>query len=276
MDTFFVIAVFVLGAIIGSFLNVVILRYHTGKTLGGRSMCMSCSEQLSWYELIPVISFFVIKGRCTKCGSKISRFYPVVEFISGISFLLIFLHQSDIFSNQMSLSFFASLVFYWSLWSILLMIAFYDIRLKIIPSEPVYTFIFLAILPKIAEVASSGLGVWDIVSQLGAGLALASPFALLWFFSRGRLMGLGDAKIALGLGFLFGLDQGLSAILISFWLGAIFSIIVIVIGKIMGSRPFPALTLKSEIPFGPFLIMSAFIVFIFNLDLNAITQIFKF
>ena len=67
----FILAIFagVLGAVIGSFLNVVILRYNSGLTLGGRSMCLSCGKSLKWYELIPIVSFVFLKGKCRKCGT---------------------------------------------------------------------------------------------------------------------------------------------------------------------------------------------------------------
>ena len=81
--------VFILGAIIGSFLNVVILRYGT-KSLGGRSECPSCGKKLVWFELIPIFSFLFLRGKCGSCGRKISWQYPLVEISTGLICLLIF------------------------------------------------------------------------------------------------------------------------------------------------------------------------------------------
>ena len=77
---FIIVCAFILGTIIGSFLNVVILRHNSGRTVGGRSMCFSCGKTLHWHELVPVFSYLLQRGKCTKCKSKISPQYPVVEF----------------------------------------------------------------------------------------------------------------------------------------------------------------------------------------------------
>src|SRR3989344_5064114 len=77
---------FILGTIIGSFLNVVIFRFNTERSFSGRSGCMTCQNKLCWYELIPLISFFTLKGRCRNCKAKISIQYPIVELISGLVF----------------------------------------------------------------------------------------------------------------------------------------------------------------------------------------------
>src|SRR6185503_15262997 len=90
MPTIFLIFSFVLGTIVGSFLNVVALRYNTGMTLKGRSKCFSCGKNLEWHELIPVISFLFQKGQCKTCKSSISWQYPIIELSGGLLFILIF------------------------------------------------------------------------------------------------------------------------------------------------------------------------------------------
>src|SRR3990167_9306340 len=91
---------FIFGTIIGSFLNVVIFRMNTQKyffgSFGGRSACMSCQNKLKWYELIPLFSFFTLKGRCRTCRTKISVQYPLVEFISGLVFAALFFKFQDL------------------------------------------------------------------------------------------------------------------------------------------------------------------------------------
>ena len=70
---------FIFGTILGSFLNVVILRHNSGMTTGGRSMCFSCGKTLHWHELLPVVSYVMLRGKCSQCKSGISLQYPVVE-----------------------------------------------------------------------------------------------------------------------------------------------------------------------------------------------------
>src|SRR4051812_24315811 len=91
---------FIFGIIIGSFLNVVILRYNTERNLGGRSACMSCRNTLAWYELVPLFSYIFQRGRCMNCKTKISAQYPIVEFITGILFMALFLKFQDVFSQS--------------------------------------------------------------------------------------------------------------------------------------------------------------------------------
>src|SRR3989338_3567698 len=97
MITIVTILFLVLGLIIGSFLNVVIYRYNTARTLGGRSACMSCQKVLCWYELIPLISFLALGGRCKYCKTKISKQYPAVELLTGIIFASLFLKFQGLF-----------------------------------------------------------------------------------------------------------------------------------------------------------------------------------
>ena len=129
--------IFVLGTIIGSFLNVLVLRYNTGlSVITGRSRCFSCSKDLSWYELVPLFSFLALKGKCLNCNSKISYQYPVVEFITGIIFAGLFL--------KFGLT--SLLPLYLIISCLLIAMSVYDFKHKIIPDGMVYTFIVLSIL----------------------------------------------------------------------------------------------------------------------------------
>jgi prepilin signal peptidase PulO-like enzyme (type II secretory pathway) len=249
---------FVLGLIIGSFLNVVIFRFNTERSFGGRSGCMTCQNTLSWYELIPLISFLVLNGRCRNCKAKISMQYPVIEFISGLIFAGIFLKFQDIFFFD-TVVFSISYAYYVTMFSILLVIAVYDFKHKIIPDTlslifGIITFVglfffanfvFYPHIPSILEFLS--------------GVFLALPFAFLWLISKGTWMGLGDAKLALGLGWLLGFSSLLSGTVVAFWSGAIISLILLVFSK--------KYKIKSEIPFAPFLVLGTLIAFLFELTL---------
>ncbi len=233
-------------------MNVVIKRYNTGESIVySDSHCFSCGKKLSWRELVPILSFLAQKGRCRKCRSKISRQYPLVEFITGLLFLSIFLK----FFPDLQLT-----IFYWIITSLLIVISVYDFYHQIIPDKIVYLLIFFAL------VYCLFVGGNAFTSFL-TGLSFFLFFFLLWFFSRGRWMGLGDSKIALAAGWILGFENGLVAMLSSFWIGAILGIFLLLFSL-------KKLTLKSRIPFGPFLSLGIIIAFLFgesivNIYLNA-------
>lgn len=246
---------FLLGLIIGSFLNVVIYRYNTEKSLGGRSACMVCQSKLRWYELIPLFSFITLRGRCRTCRTKISLQYPLVEVVTAAVFLALFFMIKDIFIGPLHIFIFTYL-YYAALFSILIVIAVYDIRHKIIPDLLALIF---GVLSFIGIFLFTDYGFYPHIPsiwELLAGPLVAAPFALLWLVSRGTWMGLGDAKLALGLGWLLGLSRAFSAVVISFWSGAIIGVLLIMFSK--------KYKMKSEIPFAPYLIGGALLVFLFK------------
>ena len=239
---------FVFGAVIGSFLNVVSLRFNTGLGLNGRSMCMSCGKTLTWAELMPILSFLIQGGRCAKCRTRISWQYPVVEAATGALFTLIAWH---FVSSGMSWPHAISAIIYAIASCILVVIAAYDVRHKIIPDSLSYSFSALAL----ASVFLGGSSVahaphlWTLL----AGPVLALPFASLWAISKGKWIGLGDAKLVLGIGWLLGMNGGVNALILAFWIGAAVSVLWMYV--VMG-----AFKRRTEIPFGPFLILGTFIV----------------
>jgi len=285
------IFIFILGTIIGSFLNVVILRLGTrsltltnSKGLTSRSVCFSCNKTLKWYELIPILSFFIQRGHCRTCYSKISWQYPIVEILTGAVFLLIFSYFRNFSyfvetSSGLLITNYQLLItlYYWLIFSILITISIYDFRHKIIPNKLVFWFIVLSLFSVFFELGILNLfGNWKLEignfsNHVLTEVILALPLFLIWLLSKGRLMGLGDAKLALGIGFLLGLSKGIVAFVLSFWIGAIFGILLIIASRFIRAylRSYPrfSASMKSEIPFGPFLIISTFIVFLFDLDL---------
>lgn len=258
MSIFISSLVFIFGAIIGSFLNVVIYRYHTGKGVGGRSQCMVCGKILGARELVPILSFFLQRGRCRKCASRISFQYPLVEVMTGTLFLLIFnftfltSHTGDIIS----------FLYYLVVASILIVIIAYDMRHTIIPDSFAYSFAALAFLYGLFVPPLGIPFLWFVLS----GPLLAAPFALLWVVSQGRWMGLGDAKLALGIGWFLGWYAGISALILAFWIGAAVGIALL----FLKSKRF---TMKSEIPFGPFLVLGMWLVFFCGIDLLGIQRL---
>lgn len=262
--TFLLLVIFlILGLIVGSFLNVVIYRFNTKRSLGGRSACMSCQNQLSWYELIPFFSFLGLRGRCKNCKTKISIQYPLVELLTGLVFAVLFWKFKDLIFTD-TLQFILTFKYYAIIFSLLIVIAVYDLKHKIIPD--LLSFIFGAL-------AFIGLFFFsDFTLHLHipsyfeflSGVFLAFPFAFFWFVSGGRWMGFGDAKLALGIGWLLGISGGFSGLAIAFWSGAIVGVSLMIASKLRNAHRFG---MKSEIPFAPFLVLGAFLVFVFGINL---------
>ncbi len=252
--TFFL--VFIFGTIIGSFLNVVAFRFKTGRTVGGRSFCFSCGKTLNAFELIPVFSYLFQKGKCKTCKSPISSQYPLVELITGIVFGIVALKVASIFW----------FVMYCTAFSILIVIAIYDSKHKIIPDSLAFLFAILGLISML-NIHWNNIITFDSLVAFLSGPILFLPFFLLWLVSGGLWMGLGDAKLAIGIGWLLGLASGLSAVIIGIWAGALWSVFQIILGK-YGKRK--KLSFKSEIPLAPFLIFGTFVAFVFNPDIFSV------
>ncbi len=308
--TFMAGFLFVFGLIIGSFLNVLILRYNTGKGFGGRSMCFSCGRTLTTRDLFPVLSYLWHGGRCRTCKSRISTQYIIVEVLTGILFVFAYYHNLHLLSSSASV-FALKLAIDCSLMSLFVSMVVYDMRHKIIPDPAVVLTALLALLGHIIL----GTLTWSVVLS---GFILATPFYLIWLFSKGTMMGLGDAKLAITIGWLLGISAGFTAVIFGFWLGALVSILIIIsrpetnqfkrfgiitlvcallffyihwyvlivalcmymlyfmsasaVGKRLVRKGYiPQLGLKSEVPFAPFLIAGLLIVYFLGYNMFIFT-----
>lgn len=250
--------VFILGLIIGSFLNVVIYRLNTGRSLSGHSHCMSCGTQLRWYELVPLFSYLIQRARCRSCSSWIPVRYFLCELTTAVSFVLAY--SAAGFSFQTALTFL--------LFSVLVVTFFYDIDHLIIPDLLVgaTTIIVLAL---VLSVTSEPVA---LLTHLGAAVGAFSFFGGLWLVSKGRWIGLGDAKLAAPLAFLLGPWGTFSFVVFSFWIGSAVALSIIGGQKLIGRgqrylrmRQF-RFTMKSEVPFAPFIIASFIIVYLYSVN----------
>jgi leader peptidase (prepilin peptidase)/N-methyltransferase len=267
MDIFFLITFFIFGTIIGSFLNVVINRFNTGRSINGRSFCPNCAQKIKWYDLVPIFSWLILKGKCRHCHSKISPQYPMVELATAILFSLLYYQFSFLFFTA---PLFFYIFYFWIalIFMVLLVIFVYDLKHKIIPDMLSYTFAIMALVQTLILLPLSNFGSLNFYLDLFAGLIFFIPFFLLWYVSEGRWIGLGDGKLVLGIGWFLGFTYGLNAIILAFWFGAIFSVVILLIDKLKNGGKH--ITMKSEIPFGPFLILATILEFFIRIDFMGI------
>lgn len=239
------------GAIIGSFINALVYRFNTGRGMGGRSRCMHCNHTLAAKDLVPIFSFVWLKGRCRYCHSRISYQYPLVEGVAAAVSVLVYLAHLEPVAFA-----------YWFLvWMTLLFVVVYDMRHTVIPWSASLTLMGLAILSLGVSFEPGFAAYVPGTLALIAGPVLALPLFLLSLVSRGRWMGWADSGLELSLGWLLGLTAGLTALVLAFWIGAVVGIALIYLKK--------GLTIKSEVPFAPFLVLGALIAHFFHVDFFA-------
>ncbi len=222
---------------------MLILRLNTGESVvRDRSRCLACGSELKWFELIPIFSFLIQIGRCRTCKSRISWQYPIVELAAALIFYALYLKWLAVWPPNIPL-------FLWWLafWSIFLTLAIYDFHHKILPDVLVYSLGVIAVL------GGAVFSKKDFWTALAIGMLFFLFFAGLWLVSKGKWMGLGDAKLFFIVGVFFGWPLAPEAMFFSFWLGAIISGIAIFFKR--------SLNLKSEIPFGPYIFLGSIIAF---------------
>ena len=250
---------FLLGLCVGSFLNVVALRYDgehfvfNPKIIGGRSRCPSCGKTLRWYELVPLLSFIVQRAACRNCGAKIGWRYPAIELLSGFIFVAVpwQLSQGQGASSQ-------GIEILWIVsFLILLLISYIDIRLGVIPDELEVLLGVCAIgIVLLQPACALRLAPCNLSSHIIGAVVGFAFFELLVLVTRGKGMGMGDVKFALPLGFLFGWPDILPVVGSAFVFGALVGTAGIVLKK---------KTMGATLPFGPFLALGAAFVFFLGL-----------
>jgi prepilin signal peptidase PulO-like enzyme (type II secretory pathway) len=236
---FFAGLTFILGLILGSFLNVLIPRLHFEEKgiISGRSHCPKCEHELQWFDLIPLLSFASTGGKCRYCKTKVSWWYPSVEFTTGFMFMLLSLHHPDPIT-WVSQAFF----FY-----ILLFIFFMDLRYSEIHD--------LILIPAIAiALIGSFLNPEPLNLLIGGGIGF-SFFAFQYLISKGVWVGAGDMRIGAFMGLLLGWKHTLIALFIAYLIGSTIGIILLSTKKANA---------QTAIPLGPFLVIGTTIAYFFG------------
>lgn len=233
----------IFGLIIGSFLNSLIYRLPRKKTLLDRSRCTNCNKKIKWYDNLPIISFFILKGHCRNCKKKISWQYPIIEALTGILFLLVFL----IYQN------FLSVIYLLFLISLFILIAVIDLKYYIILDKTIIigvlaAFVYIFLFPQgcFKEISCS------LLSSIKSITIFAGIFFLVFIISKGKWIGFGDVKLMALVGLIFGLKNSIDIFYLTFLIGLIVAIILLALKKAK---------LKTEIPLGTIL-SSAVIMFL--------------
>jgi prepilin signal peptidase PulO-like enzyme (type II secretory pathway) len=236
--------VFLFGLCIGSFLNCFVYRLEQDKTMSGRSFCPNCKHTLSFFDLFPVFSFLFLNAKCRYCHKKISWQYPLVEIATGLIFLLIFYAKGgQAFSWN-----FLNIIFLFYIFSVLIIIFIYDLKHYLIPDKVLFPAIIISLLYNLIN--------WQNILNVLLAVVIASGFFLtIFLISRGKWMGFGDVKLAILMGLLLGFPSIIVALFLAFFLGAIIGLTLMILDK---------KGLKSEIPFGPFLITGTFLAFLWG------------
>ncbi len=246
------ILVFLFGLIFGSFLNVIVSRLDKkGGILLGRSECPYCKKQLAWNDLIPIVSFLILRGKCRYCRRKISLIYPVVELTTGLVFVLFYLKRGIPINTE--------LVFELVIALFLISIIFFDYLYHIIPDKIIIPLLALSL------VVNFLLKKPELINLLTSGLLLGGFFAILHVVSRGEWVGLGDAKLLLLIGFYFGYPVSFLITVFSIWTAALVGLVLIVLRRA---------SLKSELPFGVFLSVFSIIFIIFQHEIQTFAYFF--
>lgn len=219
----------------------------------GRSVCLHCGHKLAWYDLIPVFSWAVLKGKCRSCGVAIGWLEPLLEVSLAVFFVISYLFWPHTLDDFFSIAGFVI----WLLSGILLAVLFiYDLKWSLLPDKINYIFALVAFVGAILIVIDSGAPLASALNIVGSVLVLSGLYYLLHTLSKGRLVGFGDVKLGLGLGLLLA-DWRLG--IVALFTANLLGCLVVAPGLITGK-----LKRTSRVPFGPFLILGTLIAGLFG------------
>ena len=211
----------VFGITIGSFLNVCIIRLPEHKTIITEpSHCMNCSYRLKWYDLVPLASWFALKGRCRKCGRPISKQYPIIEAVNGIAWVLIILIRGF----KYNLIYDVTTLCYMALFSALLVLSVIDWRTYEIPLGCNIFILAVGLIHLVVDYSNWLLYV--------IGLTAVSLFLyIIYVVTKGRGIGGGDVKLMASCGLLLGWKLNIAAFILGCILGSVIHIMRMKISK---------------------------------------------
>lgn len=217
-----------LGLVIGSFGNVLLYRIEHGESFGGRSHCPACRKTIAWYDLIPVLSFLLLRGKCRHCRKKISMQYPLVELGSAILFLI----ALSLNLEKPAIALLQAVAL-----ESLFLGAVYDALHEELPD----LFTWPIVIVGAVLIAIQG----DVLSSIEGALVPLCWFGGQWLISRGRIVGSGDIFLGTALGWWLGLKGAIIMLFMSYVIGAAVILLLLAL-RIISLK-------QKRIPFGPFL-----------------------
>jgi prepilin signal peptidase PulO-like enzyme (type II secretory pathway) len=253
---------FLYGASVGSFVQVVVSRLHVAPITKSRSKCLSCGETLRPLDLIPLLSFIWLRGKCRYCKTDYGNSALIVETLFGLSFLS--LYYFVLTGHSSLLVSFSWLVFYTFLFGVLGAMALYDNKHSYIPLSFIAAFLFLCLI-------MFGIRSHEYLNLLTllAPFFVAAPFFIIWLVTKGKGVGFGDIVLFFGVGAFFGALQGFAVFILSVWFGAVYGVLYKYCfskRKTVGGTP---------IPFVPFIVAAFILVLFTGIDIFSIALLFS-
>lgn len=245
-----------LGLCFGSFVNALVWRIHKKRNfVSERSECTHCHHVLAWNDLIPVVSWAMLRGKCRYCHKKIDD-SPIVEILTAVAFVVSYLAWPYGFETSGTVLF--------GMWLVALVLlvalAVYDMRWYLLPDAMVFPLIVVGMaigVTRFVSVEGSELGQALLNMVLGVGVISGLYFAL-YEYSSGKWVGFGDVKLGIFIGVILGWQGALFALFLANFIGLLYVLPLLLLKKVHTS---------SKIPFGPFLIVASFVTFLWGQQL---------
>lgn len=248
--------IFVFGLVFGSFLNVLIYRWsHNESPFKGRSICPNCRHRISWQNNIPLVSFFYLRGKCAHCKHKISWHYPLIELLTGSLFIWWYVVSEAVFTLQGNYLEIVQPIFWLTIGMLLMVVFFSDLWFGVIPDIVNGLLLSSTLLYRVFLVWSNQMQYKDFVGGVVAGVGLYLFFYFLVYITAEKGFGWGDVKLAPSLGLLLGWQKTIIMTLLSFVIGSLVALPLLLAGK----KKF-----GQTIPMGPFLVTATFVALVYG------------
>lgn len=244
-----IIVLVILGLVGGSFVNAFVWRFHENKNwVSGRSECVYCHHQLSSIELIPLLSYIGLGGKCHYCHKHISLQYPLVELFTALVFIVSYIYWPIPIKGVQVLIFILWLAVVIGLVALII----YDIKWMILPNSIVFSLIAVGLLMAIINLLNAQNKGTMTLNYIGACAISGGIFYVIYVLSKGKWIGGGDVKLGLLLGLLVATpEKAFLLLFLASLIGSIVSVPLMLSGKMKR---------QTLIPFGPFLIISCFVI----------------